>query len=79
MGKETPLKAIRRCCLDCSRQHLTLNADFEDRWYEEDEEPVKKLPSLTAARRGVKECYHEECVLWPYRMGRLPPKPMSHT
>jgi hypothetical protein len=70
VGTQTPLKAIRRHCLDCMRDGMTMT-DFSDSLdpdilFYEPPEP----PSQRAVKQAVKMCPAEECSLWEYRMGR---------
>ena len=59
MGKQTPLKAIRRTCLQC------MGADFP---WDYQGVPV----GLRLFKQAVKDCPYRACPLWPYREGKLP-------
>jgi len=59
MGKQTPLKAIRRACIQCMGGRFTW--DYQG-------VPV----GMRLFKQAVKDCPEQACPLWPYREGRLP-------
>jgi hypothetical protein len=59
VGKQTPLKAIRRECLRCA------GANYP--W-----DYVGVPIGLRLFKQVVKDCPEQSCNLWPYREGKLP-------
>ncbi|MEW6702649.1 MAG: hypothetical protein AB1298_08005 [Bacteroidota bacterium] len=56
--KLTPLKAIKKHCLECSGYNL----------------PAERTSSFVrqAGKKEVRECKITDCVLFPYRLGSNP-------